>query len=238
MVLLALSYWYCFMDYVLLVLLKPRHHVNNGMPSFCSLCMLHLLIIVCHGVSVGCGQVVCYRFFKPTPQRYQMLAWALNPTFPKEKYLGSERAAMCDAVATNEIKRRQQTTETFTATEIRAGPKEAAPSKKRGASLMDAVDSMRDWDDSETEGAAILDEGAIYTGLSKGEIKNVGFVKEGKEGTLRFCSLIFWSKMQHRLPGMARIARSAYSVMATEANTERAFSASGACAYVLSMPNM
>ena len=115
MVLLALSYWYCFMDYVLSVLLKPRHHVNNGMPSFCSLCMLHLLIIVCHGVSVGCGQVVCYRFFKPTPQRYQMLAWALNPTFPKEKYLGSERAAMCDAVATNEIKRRQQTTETFTA---------------------------------------------------------------------------------------------------------------------------
>jgi hypothetical protein len=163
----------------------------------------------------------------------------LNPTSPKEKYLGTERAEMCDAIAMNEIKKRQQTTETFAATEVRAEPKEApAPSKKRGASLMDAVDSMRDWDDSETEGEAILDEWAIYTRLSKGEIKNAGSIKEGKEGTLRFCSLTFWLKMQDGLPGMARITRSAYSVMATEANTERAFSASGACAYVLSMPNM
>ena len=103
---------------------------------------------------------------------------------------------------------------------------------------MDAVDSTRDWDDNVTEGEEILDEWAIYTGLPKGEIKNAGFVREGKECTSRFCSLTFWSKMQVRLPGMARIARSAYSVMATEANTERAFSASGACAYVLLMPNV
>jgi hypothetical protein len=106
----------------------------------------------------------------------------LNPTFPKEKYLGSERAAMCDAVATNEIKSRQQTTETFTTTEIRAELKEAAPSKKLGASLMDAVDSMRDWDDSETEGEAILDEWTIYTGLSNERRDQERWLCQGGQG--------------------------------------------------------
>jgi len=92
------------------------------------------------------------RFFAPTPQRHQSLAWALNPAFLKVKYLGLERAKMCDTIAMNEIKRRQAS-DTCTATEVRAEPKEAAPSKKRVATLMDAVDSSMDWADDTTEGA-------------------------------------------------------------------------------------
>ena len=131
---------------------------------------------------------------------------------------------MCDDTAINEIRRRQA----LSPAEIRPEPKQAASSQKRGAGLLEAAASMMDWEEDSTE-SGILDEWAIYCQLSRPEIKQAGRVKEGKDGTPRFCALKFWSQMQGRLPEMAKIARSAYSVMATEANTERAFSASGAC---------
>jgi hypothetical protein len=167
---------------------------------------------------------VCCRFFNPTPQRHQMLAWALNPTFNKDKILGRERAAMCEKTAIDEIRRRQE----LSPAAIRPEPKEAASSQKHGAGLLQAAAEMMDWEEEDGTESGILDEWAIFCQLSKPEIKQAGRIDEGKDGTPRFCVLTFWSGMQGRLPEMAKIARSAYSVMATEANTERAFSASGA----------
>lgn len=101
-----------------------------------------------------------------------------------------------------------------------------APKRRKSgpSSLLEETEELLGLDDMME--VDISDEYKTYTNLTKAEIQYAGSLTDDS-GKQYWDSLAFWSKMETRLPVMGSIARSALCVQATEANTERAFSAAG-----------
>lgn len=156
------------------------------------------------------------------------------------KLLGEDAAKGCRDVLTNELSRRAGLISS-TATASRpalcaagavsesdsSGSQQAPQKKLKTTGLMDALDELMDFEEDQHTVEKDMDELTTYSNLSIREIRLAG-MKTLPGGREVFDTLKFWSHVQHKLPIMASIARSALSVMATEANTERAFSSSGA----------
>jgi hypothetical protein len=158
-----------------------------------------------------------------------MLALGLNPSMDLEKLLGGERARMARNIVHNEIRVRGEQLQALEAD----GQEQPPPAKKArivSTSIMDEVTDefslMADMPEQVDR-----DEAQAFfhcTPAQKSEgVRHMVDSQGRPTGRRFFDSLQFWGRMETEFPIACRVARAAYSVMATEANSERAFSAAG-----------
>jgi hypothetical protein len=179
------------------------------------------------------------RFFKVQPRRHEMLALVLNPCMDLEKLLGPGRAMAARDILESEIRTRgaQMEKESLPASKAASLPADgeglARASKKArvaSLSLLESVTEEYSFIDDMPMGE-LRDEATAFFHLTPA-MKQEGFVifvdEDGTPtGRRAFDTLLFWGRMELEFPIAHRVARASYSVMATEANSERAFSAAG-----------